>query len=160
MAAGLADREWPSATTKMLRDAWINRFLAAVGLRPGYAWCAAFVYKILIRAGADPKKLPPRGHAAAVRRWAAWAKVNGYLVDKPQRGDLMYWLNSPSRMYGHIEFVSNVQPNGDILCIGGNTNSQGSRTGNGIFRPRRTMAFLQSKPEYGFIRLPDYLKLP
>lgn len=123
------------------RGVWVQKFLAAVGLGPGYAYCASFVFWCLKTAGykGDLPKLP-----AAVRNWAAWAQKTGRIVDKPERGDLFYWLNEDGT--GHIGFV--VKNRGMMVdTLEGNTNEAGSREGDGVYRKSRGTAKLR------FIRL-------
>ena len=126
------------------RGAWVERFLGAVGLPGGYAWCAAFVSFCLKSGGytAGPK-LP-----AAVRNWASWAKAEGRIVEAPRRGDLGFWLNPDGT--GHIFFVAN--PAGVMVkTIEGNSNVAGSRDGDGVYRNNRPISGGPHKLQ--FIRL-------
>src|SRR5574343_1395365 len=67
---------------------WVDKFLAFVGLKPGYAWCAAFVAWCLGQAGADKANLPK--HAPSVIGWYTWAKQTGRLTGVPKRNRLFY----------------------------------------------------------------------
>lgn len=115
------------------RGFWVERFLAGVGLGPGYSWCAAFVAFALKQAG---WKDLPKG-AAAVRNWASWAKANGRITAKPERGDLFFWLNADGT--GHMGFVVEATPT-TVRTIEGNTNTAGSREGDGCYRRTRSRA--------------------
>lgn len=116
---------------------WIDRFLAAVGLNPGYAWCASFVYWSLIVSGWPADRLPQRRKAAAVVNWRSWALQADLLTKTPRRGDLMLWVNADG-MTGHIGFVTSVNGR-QVQTIEGNTNEAGSREGDGVYRKTRHM---------------------
>lgn len=128
---------------------WIRRFLAAVGLGEGYAWCAAFVYWCLLQAGADPAKLPQKVRAASVYQWAAWAEREGRLHDQPARGMLGYWLDGGT---GHVFFVASASASG-VRTLEGNTNAAGSREGDRVAEKFRSLAELRRHREFGFIDL-------
>ena len=129
---------------------WIDRFLASVGLTPGYAWCASFVYWTCRTAGVPAELLPQRRQAAAVIEWRNWAKANDLITTKPRRGDLMFWVNSSGM--GHIGFVTSVT-GGEVKTIEGNTNRAGSREGDGVYRKVRT-----DSPAIQFIALRRHLQ--
>lgn len=108
------------------RGYWVTRFLGAVGLGGGYAWCAAFLTFCLKAAGAT--NLPK--HPASVLGWITWAKANGAILDGPQRACAGAQMHTKTT--GHIWFMANPP-----ASIEGNTNAQGSREGNGVFRRTR-----------------------
>lgn len=131
---------------------WVVLFLSKVGLGPGYAWCAAFVYHCLLKG--EAKSLPSKWKAAGVRYWVEWAKKEGRLVQTPQRGDLFYWLNANGS--GHIGFVRNTGAWPQYVeTIEGNTDKGGSREGDGVYYRSRTRRELELHFESGFIRLKD-----
>lgn len=130
----------------------VDRFLASTGLKPGYAWCASFVYWSLRRAGVSALVLPERWKAPAVRHWYGWAKLNGRLRYTPERGMLGFWLDKNGQ--GHIFWVRSYNAKtGEIGTIEGNTNFAGSREGDGVYRKVRTMRELASHNRFGFIHL-------
>lgn len=109
----------------------VERFLAHVGLAPGYAWCAAFVSYCLDRGGADS---PPRS------AWCPSLMGGGVAID-PRGGGL-----APGDVFGvyhgakgrvaHVGFIEGVE--GDwVVTIEGNTNRGGGREGDGVYRRRR-----------------------
>lgn len=115
--------------------------LKAVGLGPGYAWCAAFVRAMLNDAGLSNRGLQGR-KAAAVIEWAKWAKSQNRLVaaHKAAEGDLFYWINPNGT--GHIGIVEHIEYNTQgkhwaITTIEGNTNQAGSREGDGVYEKER-----------------------
>lgn len=144
-AAHFSDRENVREVGRN-RGYWVTRFLARVGLGPGYAWCAAFVSELLFRAGWN------RFRSAAVLQWRDWANREGRVRVRPSRGMLAYWVkgSGPSQRR-HIEIVISVAgeacptslhssgkvPAGWVQTIGGNTGpgSGGSQEdGDGVYR--------------------------
>jgi hypothetical protein len=133
IAAYLCDKE--KVREKGLnRGVWVERFLAAVGLGPGYAWCAALVTFALREAGWQGGY--PKG-PAAVRNWAKWAEETGRITKSPQRGDLFFWLNPGGT--GHIGFVRGVTAT-HVETIEGNAQAGrggDQREGDGVYRRSR-----------------------
>lgn len=130
---------------------FVDRFLQAVGLKPGYPWCAAFVYNCLLEAGFPPQKLPSRSRAAAVRNWESWARQHNAIRREPERGYLFYWINANGT--GHIGFVRGVESTAAFSTIEGNTNPRGSREGDGVYQNTRTVADLRRRHAHGYIDL-------
>lgn len=131
-AARVGERE-----TNRNSSTWVDLFLRAVGLAPGYAWCASFVYWCLTESGWPAESLPEKRRAAGVITWSRWAEERGLIVSEPRRGDLMFWLNRDGRT-GHIGFITAVH--GDVLStIEGNTDGEGSREGDGVYRKTRLL---------------------
>jgi|CXWL01.1.fsa_nt_gi hypothetical protein len=115
---------------------WVARFLHAVGLNPGFAWCAAFVSFVLALAGVVGG---PKYGRAAVRNWEKWARENNRLfpMKRAVRGDLVGYAD-PKTGLGHIAIC--IGPGLEpliLLTIEGNTNKKGSREGDGVYRKER-----------------------
>lgn len=108
---------------------FVTRLLAAVGLGPGFPWCASLVSAVLQSAGSDAG---PTSGRAAVRNWARWGAQTGRVTATPTRGCLFYWLHENGT--GHIGFVTEVLPDKTFRSIEGNTNDAGSREGDGTYR--------------------------
>jgi hypothetical protein len=120
---------------------FVTKLLGAVGLGPGFPWCAAFVSYCLKYVGLTDG--PKRGRAA-VRNWVKWAIDNKRLVsvDVVRPGDLFAWLNKDGT--GHIGFVRDLYFHGasqkwKIKTIEGNTNDAGVREGDGVYRKVRSV---------------------
>lgn len=119
------------------RGYWVERFLASVGLGPSYAWCAAFVTFCLKTAGA--KNLPK--HPASVLGWMQWAEANNAFLTKPVRGCAFAFMHTKTT--GHIGFVVRETLGPSVATIEGNTNAQGSREGDGVYRRTRAESGLK-----------------
>lgn len=139
-AARVGERE-----TKRNSSTWVDLFLRAVGLAPGYAWCASFVYWCLTESGWPAESLPEKRRAAGVITWSRWAEERGLIVSEPRRGDLMFWVNPDGT--GHIGFVTKATKT-EVFTIEGNTNDAGSREGDGVYRKTRRIS-----PKLRFISL-------
>lgn len=103
----------------------VEAYLASCGLGGGYAWCAAFVYWCVLKAGFTPK-IQARS-AAGVTEWVKTAKACNAIIDKPKRGCLFAYTKEG---HTHIGFVRGVHESaGQFLTVEGNTNDDGSREG-------------------------------
>lgn len=105
----------------------VEKYLKAVGLGKGFAWCAAFVswdYKV--------NKI-----TAFKTAWApAWFPPQRVLKVgiNPQPGDLGgLWIN---KRIGHV-FIIYQWGDKVVKTIEGNTNEAGSREGDGVYVKRR-----------------------
>jgi len=133
----------------------VKKYLAAVGLPPGYAWCMAFVYYMVEAAAAG-------GEVPIVKTGGV---LHGYNNAKGKR---IYKLDSqkqaiePSQLLpgdifimqfkggqGHTGFVDKVSGS-SIITIEGNTDKGGGREGIGVFSKRRKISELR-----GIIRILD-----
>ncbi len=132
---------------------WVKKFLAAVGLPEGYAWCDGF--QSFEMEGAAGHRLPIE--SASVGQTYATGKQLGWAVTKPARGDLVcYDFNGNGQFDDHIGLVVKVISIGPTLTletVEGNTSSglSGSQgDGDGVFLRRRIVA----AKSVGFIRIP------
>ena len=132
---------------------WVKKFLAAVGLPEGYAWCDAF--QSFEMEGAAGHRLPIE--SASVGQTYATGKQLGWAVTKPARGDLVFYdFNGNGQFDDHIGLVVKVVSIGPTLTletVEGNTSSglSGSQgDGDGVFLRRRIV----SAKSVGFIRIP------
>ena len=133
-AARLGTRETSRNSSRI-----IDIFLEFVGLGPGYAWCAAFVYWCLIVAGVPAHLLPKKRASAAVVSWHRWAAANKLFTTTPERGDIMLWVNQDG-ITGHMGFVTEANLDARVQStdtIEGNTNKEGGREGNVVARQVR-----------------------
>jgi hypothetical protein len=109
----------------------VEAYLAAVDLPAGEPWCCAFVVTgIMNGAGAlgVPCTCPSTGSCLHL-----WARATNARVKVPQAGDVYVLQHSPST--GHVGFVETVSESGQVLTeISGNTNREGSREGDSVWR--------------------------
>jgi hypothetical protein len=125
----------------------VELYLRNVGLGVGNPWCAAFVLWCSDMAAAalgidNPLRVVPS--KALVRSHVATAKARGWVVARPEAGDLFAYVNPDGS--GHIGFVERVA-DGVIHTVEGNTNAQNSREGDGVYRRQRKIT-----PSLVFIR--------
>ena len=138
---------------------WVKKFLGAVGLPEGYAWCDAF--QSFEMEGAAGHKL--KIESASVSQTYATGKSLGWAVSKPARGDLVcYDFDGDGQFDDHIGLVVKVLSIGPTLTlqtVEGNTSSglAGSQgDGDGVFLRRRVV----SAKSVGFIRIPGNVADP
>ncbi len=131
----------------------VDKYLLSVGLKPGYAWCQAFVYWCYAQAAALQSSRCPVIKTAGVLD--CWNKValsqkitkiaalaNPQLVKPGQQFILMFSNGS-----GHTGIVEKAE-NQTIYTIEGNSNNDGSREGFAVVRHQRK---LTDKALQGFI---------
>lgn len=108
----------------------------STSIKPGEPWCSAFVYWCHIRAGVSIPG-PARSYA-----WSpTWFK--SHLVDEPASGDVFGIYFKELGRIGHVGIVSKVDGS-FIETIEGNTNADGSREGNGVWKKRRLKRQIRS----------------
>ena len=148
------------------RGKYVETYLKAVGLGPGYAWCGAFVRFRLEKAAAALGLEIPRGFpdSAYTPDYAAWAKREGLWIpisdpDKVMRGDLgCFYFRAKGRI-AHIGIVVQQfsSPRRRCVTVEGNTGPADAagavqREGDGVYRKYRDISDFG---EYGgFVRLP------
>lgn len=127
----------------------IEKYLKAVGLGGGYAWCMAFVYWCVDEVartgeGLQECKVNPLIKTGGVmRQWNEIAKERR--KTSPEPGDI--FIMDFGKGTGHTGFVERVDGN-TVHTIEGNTNDEGSREGYEVARRTRPL-----KSFKGFIRI-------
>jgi hypothetical protein len=112
----------------------VEKYLRFSGLGKGNPWCAAFVGWCFHTAGVK----------AITSAWSpAWFPAEKIVYTRglktsyqPQSGDVFgIWFKRLGRI-AHVGFVDSWQ--GDVvMTVEGNTNSEGSRDGDGVYKKRR-----------------------
>jgi hypothetical protein len=110
-------------------------------------WCAMFVSWVASKAGAS-KIIPKHAYTPA---GAQWFKDRGQWHSSPRAGDIVYFdfPGDGVNRISHVGIVEAVLKDGSIITIEGNTNSAGSREGNGVWRKiRKTGIKGYGRPKY------------
>jgi hypothetical protein len=126
-AAGqVGTREKPAGSNK-------QPYAAIAGHANGQAWCATFV--VAAQKANEVRLVPGTNTAFTPTMQSAYRKA-GRLFDEPRAGDAGFKFHAELGRIAHVFFVEKVV--GDFVqTIEGNTNTDGSRTGIGVFRLRR-----------------------
>lgn len=104
----------------------VEAYLKYVGFPKGNPWCAAYVSWVFKQAGYPMPKTA----------WSPALFPADHLVKQPSAG-MVFGIYFPDlKRIAHCGFVENTQ--GDfVLTIEGNTNVEGSREGQGVYRRLR-----------------------
>lgn len=124
----------------------VEKYLKAVGLPGGHAWCMAFVYWCVNEACKEAGiKNPLHATGGVLAQWNAAPKA--LKVKTPQPGDI--FIMDFGKGMGHTGIVTKVDK-GRIFTIEGNSNDDGSREGYEVCRKPggRTIAGIK-----GFLRV-------
>ncbi|SMD15067.1 hypothetical protein SAMN04488101_1189 [Pedobacter nyackensis] len=104
----------------------VEAYLASVGLKKGEPWCAAFLSWVFKKGG----------YSAPVTGWSPALFPSRRLVKIPAPG-VLFGVYFPSlKRIAHCGVVERVNGNW-LSCVEGNTNTNGSRNGDGVYRKLR-----------------------
>lgn len=104
----------------------VEEYLKTVNLKKGNPWCAAFVSWVFAKAG----------YAAPRTAWSPALFISSVQSKKIQSGNVFAIYIPRLNRIGHVGIVE--RKDGDwLIAIEGNTNSEGSREGDGVYRKRR-----------------------
>lgn len=124
--------------TSYNRGKMIDIYNKEVGASLGSSWCASFVGSNLKWAGVPS---PPNPHSA----WSPnYGKNN--IIWKTKRinniqlksGDVVTFYYSNLGRIGHTGFYIETDKDGYFITIEGNTNGDGSREGDGVYKKKRS----------------------
>lgn len=147
-AAEVGVRESPAGSNRGPR---VDEYQRADWLKgEGYAWCAAFVCWCVARAAGEKPSftLPLTAGAWDFEQWARgkYGPVPGWRIigdQEPIRtGDIVIFT------FSHIGIAETDEISGTIETIEGNTNSAGSREGDGVYRKTRRRSQIRSALRY------------
>jgi hypothetical protein len=127
----------------------VDIFLRSVGLSPGFAWCAAFVYWAVSEEAKARQIDPPFIKSAYCPDIETWARTRHILHTTPKVGDA--FLRILDGWSVHIGLVTEVHADGTFSTIEGNTNDRGSSEGDGVYVKRRPVSTCK------FVRWADLL---
>jgi len=118
----------------------VEEYLHYVGLGKGNAWCAAFVCWVLGKAGINN---PRSAWAPALfpQKRVVWQRNKTFRkptdsLNLPHTGDVFGLYFPEKGRIAHVGFVDDWQSKW-VITAEGNTNAEGSREGNGVYRRRR-----------------------
>jgi hypothetical protein len=115
----------------------VESYLAAVGLKKGQPWCAAFVSWVYHQAG----YLQPR------TGWSPALFPPNRMQKVPKPG-LLFGIYFPElKRIGHCGFVQHMKSDW-LDTIEGNTNVAGSREGDGVYRKRRHVRTIKAYADW------------
>lgn len=123
-------------------DAWLR----ACGVSPGNPWCMAFVQGVVAEAAQElgmPDPLKP-DTAGVLDLWNRTPASRRVANTAGQPGDIMIMDMGGGK--GHTGIVTSYN-NGSYFTIEGNTNTAGSREGDGVYRKPRKASSIK-----GFVR--------
>jgi surface antigen len=113
----------------------VEKYLASVGLGPGYSWCMAFNYWCFNEAAEKlGRKNPLYKTGGVMEQWRQ--RKAEFRVVTPQPGDI--FILDLGKGLGHTGMVKIVNEDGTIGTIEGNTNDEGSREGYEVCRRTRS----------------------
>ena len=113
----------------------VEKYLKCVGLGKGYAWCSAFVKWNLIQA-----QIPN-----TITAWSPSAENKDYFIlqkhkflEEPKAGDVGTLYFPRMKRIGHTFFFNRKINSSSYESVEGNTNSGGSREGDGVYKKIRS----------------------
>lgn len=133
---------WLARKLKYIREAGPNSGLRVNGIQrwcggsEGQPWCAYFATMVLDIVYEGKAPIPRLGSCDDILRLA---KKKDWLTLKPSPGDLFLVLNNENDAH-HTGIVIESRGPTSILEISGNTNTDGSSNGIGVFERERTWA--------------------
>jgi len=115
----------------------VQKYLASVGITFPTSWCMAYVYWCVTEACKELRMVNPMIKTGGVLR--QWNEIDkAYKSDKPKRGSI--FIMDYGKGLGHTGIVENVNADGTISTIEGNTNDEGSRDGYEVCRRTRQIS--------------------
>lgn len=112
------------------RGPYVEACLAKVGLPPGEPWCAAAMFAWFDRAAAQLGLVNPVPKTGSTLRM--WALAEPYCRDPNPTVGAAYVLKH-SATTGHVGIIESVGDS-QLTEISGNTNRDGSREGDSVWR--------------------------
>lgn len=122
----------------------VEMYLKTVGLGKGYPWCAAFIKWSLLEVKA-PGAQTINGMALSTDRPDRYVYFKGKYFGKTLLpGDVGTLYYSSLKRIGHVFFYNGSAGAGSIYTVEGNTNSQNSRDGDGVYLRIRSLSSVHS----------------
>ncbi len=123
----------------------VEKILATVGLGKGFPWCAAAVKYGLLNAGIVSAK-QINGMALSCENKKSFVYKSRTWLRQLIHGDVFTIYYARLKRIGHTGFVDRIanKEYGTVVTYEGNTNSGGSRDGDGFYVRIRQIASLHS----------------
>ena len=133
----------------------VEMFQKSIGLVPGDPWCAAFVC-FCIKEAAKRLGVKPRFEYGG-SAYKLWTRNQSLVLPEPTENCLFvidHGLSKKGTRIGHVGFVvaRNQSHNETLETMEGNTNSAGSRDGDGAYHKSREMAEIAAHG-YGYLKI-------
>lgn len=118
------------------RGYMVDIYNREIGVTLGSPWCGSFIGSNLTWQGVDnPHSARAKDYALEKDIiWRAKRKNN----PKLEAGDVLTWYYSNLGRVGHAGFYIETDKNNYFITIEGNTNGNGSREGDGVYKKKRT----------------------
>jgi len=112
----------------------VDKYLLSVGATPGQSWCGAFVgYNMTKQGIKNPNSAWSPSYAG--QKDIIWSKNRKF--SNPLPGDVVTFYYPNLKRVGHVGFYVKKDFEGYFITIEGNTNGEGSREGDGVYRKKR-----------------------
>jgi hypothetical protein len=137
----------------------VERYLSYVDLSRGQPWCAAFICWVYGQAGVDHHRsgwTPDLFPSSKI----IWSKAQAYPAGQisgkrqadsdqiiPDTGDIFALFFPEKNRIAHAGFVDQWKDPW-LITVEGNTNSSGSREGDGVYRKRRLVKSVYKVARY------------
>lgn len=110
----------------------VEKYLKSTNLNKGYAWCAAFVNWTYNHCGIKTN------NSAWSPAWFTTSKTINKHYIQPRAGDVFGIYFKSKKRIAHVGFIYKWDNNSKYcMTVEGNTNSAGSREGDGVYMKRR-----------------------
>lgn len=130
-------------------DEEFDKKMELVGFNSGESWCALFAELVWKEAYSQYNSfmvaiLDKLFSDSAVKTFSNFSKSSMFTIGKvPEIGSLVVWqkyLNGEKSWQGHIGIFTGMI-GGKMLTIEGNTNDNGSREGDGVYKKTREINY-------------------
>ena len=113
----------------------VEEYLKSCSLKKGNPWCAAFVTWTFKKAGVDAviSAYSPSWFPSKRTIYTRGSKGN----KTPLKADVFGIYFSSKGRIAHVGFIDEWDNNSYCITVEGNTNDEGSREGDGVYRKRR-----------------------
>jgi hypothetical protein len=130
----------------------VNEYLASVHLPGGYPWCSALLCWSIQQAAKQLNVTPEFKYGASA--YKLWTTNQDLILTEPMPNCAVIkneGVNSAGHAVGHVMFLLNVNDNGSLNVISGNTNLAGSREGTSVVIQNRGID--QLALGYGYLEI-------